>query len=219
MSATGRAGAERLGDRKSVKQAIPDRRVVRTRQALLEAFFGLVSERRYEEIKVHDIVERAGVGRSTLYEHFPGKNAILATSLRGPFSVLAGVIRQPDDAAKLVALLAHFWSNRALARAILTGPMRQRTVAVLTGLIEQRLKGDRVGGPNALIIPIRLAAIQLAEALLAPITAWLLGESRCSADALALALRKTASAIIAALSQRPALYSGPCSTTADLRSS
>jgi AcrR family transcriptional regulator len=180
--------------------------VLRTRQALLEAFVSLVLERRYEQIQVKDIVMRAGVGRSTLYEHFTGKDAILSTSLRGPFSVLADSARQSDNAARLEALLAHFWNNRPLARSILTGPLRYRTVAVLTRVIEQRLKSDRIGRPNPLIIPMRLAAVQLAEALLAPITAWLIGESRCSIDALALALRKTAVAIVAAL--KPNSFNG-----------
>lgn len=192
---------ESLKNRKSVKRRAQDRRVLRTRQALLEAFVGLVLERRYEQIKVRDIVARAGVGRSTLYEHFAGKDAILATSLRGPFSVLANSVRRADNAVNLEALLAHFSNNRALARSILTGPMRQRTVAVLTRVIEQRFKSDRVGRPNPLIIPAHLAAIQLAEALLAPVTAWLTGESRCSVHALSQALRKTAVAIIGALSQ------------------
>ena len=86
-----------------------DKRVQRTRQALLGAFFGLVLERRYDEIKVADILERAGVGKSTFYEHFSSKDAILASSLTGPFEVLADSTRRPDNTAQLIALLEHFW--------------------------------------------------------------------------------------------------------------
>jgi len=185
-----------------VKQATDDRRVRRTRKAVLDAFFGLVLERRYDEIKVDDIVERARVGRSTLYEHFPGKDAILATSLRGPLGVLADAMRPTDNTARLVALLEHFWSNRALSRGIFIGPVRRKAIAVLIGLIEQRLKTDRLRGPDGFIIPVRLAAIQLAEGMLAPVTAWLVGESHCSAEALALALRKTSTATVEALCRR-----------------
>jgi hypothetical protein len=71
----------------------------------------------------------------------------------------------------------------------------------LVDLVEQRLKINAVGKPLALIIPARLAAIQLAECLLAPTMAWLTGEAQCSAEALALALRQTASAILSALIQ------------------
>ena len=177
-----------------------DKRAQRTRQALLGAFFGLVLERRYDEIKVADILERAGVGRSTFYEHFSSKDAILASSLNGPFEVLADSTRRPDNTAQLIALLEHFWENRALARGIFLGATRRKTTAVLVDLIEQRMKIDGVEKPVSLIVPLRLAAIQLAEGLLAPTTAWLTGEARCSANALALALRRTATATISALS-------------------
>jgi hypothetical protein len=50
-----------------------------------------------------------------------------------------------------------------------------------------------------LILPPRLAAVQLAEILLAPVTAWLLGESRCSPDALAAALRRVSIAAVTSM--------------------
>lgn len=178
-----------------------DKRVQRTRQALLGAFFGLVLERRYGEIKVADIVERAGVGRSTFYEHFSSKDGILASSLAGPFEVLADATRRADNTAQLIALLRHFWNNRAMARGIFLGGARRKTTAVLVDLIEQRLKIDGVDQPVSLIIPLRLASIQLAEGLLAPTTAWLTGEAKCSPETLALALRRTATAIMSALSR------------------
>jgi AcrR family transcriptional regulator len=184
-----------------VEKETRDKRVQRTRQALLGAFFGLVLERRYDEIKVADILERAGVGRSTFYEHFSSKDAILASSLTGPFEVLADSTRPPDNTAQLIALLEHFWENRALARGIFVGAARRKTTAVLVDLIEQRMKIDGVEKSVSLIVPLRVAAIQLAEGLLAPTTAWLTGEAQCSANALALALRRTATATISALSQ------------------
>src|SRR5579871_879498 len=122
-----------------------DPRAARTRRALLEAFFSLAMERRYEDIQVNDIIQRAGVGRSTFYEHFSGKNAILVTSLNGPFGILANAIQETGDVRKLTALLLHFQENRALTRSILTGPLRPRTMDVLTKLIERRLNAQRRG--------------------------------------------------------------------------
>ena len=172
-----------------------DRRVQKTRQALLDAFFTLVLKAPYEDITVRDIVARAGVGRSTLYEHFSGKDAILAASLGGAFAVLADALQPRDNTPALTALLEHFWSNRALAPGIFAGPMRRRTVAVLVRLIEQRLRAEAPARRTALLLPTRLAAIQLAEALFAPVAAWLAGQSACSAQRLALALRTAALAL------------------------
>jgi AcrR family transcriptional regulator len=180
-----------------------DRRVQKTRQALLDAFFTLVLKSPYEDITVRDIVAHSGVGRSTLYEHFSGKDAILAASLGGPFAVLADALQPRDNTAALTALLEHFWSNRTLAPGIFTGPMRRRTVAVLVRLIEQRLRAEAPARRTALLLPTRLVAIQLAEALFAPIAAWLAGQSACSAQQLALALRKAGLALTEALRAEP----------------
>jgi len=177
--------------------------VQKTRRALLDAFFTLVLKAPYEDITVRDIVVRAGVGRSTLYEHFCGKDGILAASLGGPFAVLADALQPRDNTAALTALLEHFWSNRTLAPGIFSGPMRRRTVAVLVRLIEQRLRAQAPARGTALLLPTRLAAIQLAEALFAPIAAWLAGQSACSAQQLALALRKAALALTEALGGGP----------------
>ncbi len=76
------------------------------------------------------------------------------------------------------------------------GPARRKTGEVLIGLIAHRLKSSGLHRRGALVLPPRLAAIQLAEILLAPVTAWLLGESRCSSVALASALRRVSIAAV-----------------------
>ena len=179
--------------------AAQDKRVERTRRALFDAFFDIVLSRPYDEITVDEIIARAGVGRSTFYEHFKGKDDILSESLRPPFSILADAMRARDNTQDLLMLLDHFWGNRAVAPAMFKGGGRQVLVAALVQLIEARFKEDRVGSPNPLLVPPRLAATQIAESLLAPITAWLLGEVECSKPALARALRQTATATLAAL--------------------
>jgi AcrR family transcriptional regulator len=181
-----------------VKEAANDKRVEKTREALFGAFFGLVLDRPYEDIKVDDIIAIAGVGRSTFYEHFDGKDDILAVSLKQPLPPLADAMRARDNTADIVRVLEHFWENRAIIPGIFTGPARAVVSGVLVELIEERFKLDRVGSPNPLLIPPRLAAIQIAEGLLAPVTAWLLGESKCTAEALALVLRQTATATLEA---------------------
>lgn len=176
-----------------------DKRVERTRRALFDAFFDLVLSRPYDEITVDEIIARAGVGRSTFYEHFKGKDEILAESVRTPFAILADAMRPRDNTQDLLMLLDHFWQNRAIAPTLFKGSARQVLVDALVQLIEERFKQDRVESPNPLLVPPRLAAMQLAESLLAPITAWVLGEVECSKPALAQALRRTATATLDAL--------------------
>ncbi len=54
-----------------------ERQVARSRTALKTAFEGLLREKRYGEIAVGEIVDRADVGRSTFYRHFKGKADVL----------------------------------------------------------------------------------------------------------------------------------------------
>ena len=62
-----------------------DRRTRRTRQLLRSAFLGLLKEKRYEDISVQDIIERADVARSTFYAHYVDKEDLLVGRL-GVFS-------------------------------------------------------------------------------------------------------------------------------------
>lgn len=50
-----------------------DRRTARTRQALETAFIELLREKHYDSIAIHEITDRANVGRSTFYLHYPSK--------------------------------------------------------------------------------------------------------------------------------------------------
>lgn len=54
-----------------------DRRKRKTRQQLRSALLSLLKEKRYEEISVQDIIERADVARSTFYIHYVDKDDLL----------------------------------------------------------------------------------------------------------------------------------------------
>ena len=54
-----------------------DRRQKKTREAIFNAFCDLLSKKRYEQITVGEIIERADVGRATFYAHFETKDFLL----------------------------------------------------------------------------------------------------------------------------------------------
>jgi AcrR family transcriptional regulator len=56
---------------------VNDRRVQRTRRLLHEAFISLILERGYNAVTIRDVVQRAGVGRSTFYTHFGDLEEVL----------------------------------------------------------------------------------------------------------------------------------------------
>ena len=75
---------------------INDKRIIRSRQLLRDSFLGLLSERRYEDISVQDIIERAGVARSTFYAHYIDKEDLLV----GPRGVFAREVKSPTEPGK-----------------------------------------------------------------------------------------------------------------------
>lgn len=58
-----------------------DRRILRTHRNLQEALIDLIIEKSYEAVTVQDVLDRAGVARSTFYAHYRDKEALLKGSI------------------------------------------------------------------------------------------------------------------------------------------
>ena len=158
-----------------------DRRKTRTRTRLIEAFNRLVLSRRGERIRIADIVAEADVGRSTFYEHYRSAEDIYMAALARPFAILADAAAGEGDAPRLAALLDHFHENRRRARERLVGPAGERAARLLATMVEERLAAEG----KVLALPLRLAALELAEAALGPIRGWIAGRAPCPSAALA----------------------------------
>jgi len=55
-----------------------DRRVLRTRRCIRQAFIELVMEKEYTNITVSDIAQRAGINRRTFYLHYASVDEVMA---------------------------------------------------------------------------------------------------------------------------------------------
>ena len=185
----GAGGPER---RDAMEQArVQDRRMDRTREALRKAFVGLIGQKRYEDIRVADILDRANVGKSTFYEHFRSKEDLLRSTMDWILRDLADCASQDFDTGRLNGLVGHFWDNRRLGRVVFGVPMVASTRRMLAALIEERLAAReswRRADRNAL----RLNALQIAAGHLALLHAWLSGEIVAERAAIVAALRELA---------------------------
>jgi len=69
------------GDDRDQRPMKQDRRVLHSREVLHRAMIELVLESGYEAVTIKDIVERAGVSRSTFYVHYKSKEDLLTDGM------------------------------------------------------------------------------------------------------------------------------------------
>jgi AcrR family transcriptional regulator len=108
-----------------------------------------------ERITVGSIVARAGVGRSTFYEHFVDKEDVLLATITRPFVALAACVQRDAPALPaVVRVLEHFVENGDRARRLLTGSSRRAVGYALASMIEERLETTRAVERKPLAIAI-----------------------------------------------------------------
>src|SRR5215831_9464831 len=59
----------------------PDRRIERTRNRLGNALIALIQEKPIDEVTMREVLDRAGVGRSTFYVHYRDKDDLFLSEL------------------------------------------------------------------------------------------------------------------------------------------
>jgi AcrR family transcriptional regulator len=164
----------------------------RTRDAIVESFKGMFPERPYDEIRVADIIEGAGVGRSTFYEHFRGKDEVFRQAAEWLLHVLADAATPEGDVARIRHVVEHLRDNRRVARERLAGDPGRQFARWIADAIEPRIA--------ATLVPAPMAATAIATAQVALLRAWLDARDPCPSAALAAAIvrmsRAMASAVI-----------------------
>lgn len=168
-----------------------DPRIARTRAALVGAFNRLLLARGYEAITPATIAAAAGVARSTFYEHYAGKPALLKHVLQRVLQPLADAVDAAAEQDALTKVVVHFADQRRLARTMLVGRSRVILQTRLAELVEENLRRSQ----SRTSVPLPMAAAAIAHAQLALLDAWLSGRHRCDAAALAAALRTAALAL------------------------
>ena len=95
-----------------------DARVRRTRDALGDALIELIQEKPFESITVSDVLERAGVGRSTFYVHYKDKDDLLWSDAEDFLELMSGWLTRQKEASERVAPVRELFAHVAEARGI-----------------------------------------------------------------------------------------------------
>lgn len=159
---------------------VRDRRIDRTQAALLDAFREIFFRQGYDRVTVREIVRRAGVGRSTFYEHFDCKDELLRTSATPLLSILADAAACHGDLRRVTMVLDHCMDYPRFARKMLAGVTGRLLRDHLASLIQARLERSHSRPP----VWAALAAQFIAAGQLGMIEAWLSSRA-CSSQELA----------------------------------
>jgi AcrR family transcriptional regulator len=148
----------------SATSDLEDPRVCRTRSLVIAAAQGLFDERGWDGVNHSSVSQASGIGRTTLYRHWPNKAALLqdviAERMRSEFKPLTGDLREdllaqlrqfrqavedPKKRGAMAAILAEAEHHDSFARMrrILTETATTPLVtAVRSGISEGALPAD-----------------------------------------------------------------------------
>jgi AcrR family transcriptional regulator len=147
-------------------------------QLLHEALLSLVEAKSFDRITVDDIVEKAGIGRSTFYRHFETKEALIdeiaTTEIERLVDLTFPLLNAVDSRTCCIALASYVDDHRTLWSALLTGGasaiMRDTFVKLASARAPASLDGFEP------ILPIELGVVSGVGATI-EILAWWLRQS------------------------------------------
>jgi AcrR family transcriptional regulator len=93
-----------------------DRRVLQTRDALGDALVALMHERPFDSITVQQVLDRAGIARSTFYSHYRDKDDLFLSDVEDFWEGAAMALTRRGDASHRVAPVRELFAHVAEAR-------------------------------------------------------------------------------------------------------
>jgi AcrR family transcriptional regulator len=125
-----------------------DRRVLRTRDALGDALIELMRTKPFDDITVQEVLDRAGVGRSTFYAHYSDKEDLFLSDVEDFFQLCSTMLTRnhasPGRLAPVAELFAHVSEVRVFYGALVASGKADDVKALGRGFfarsIEERLR-------------------------------------------------------------------------------
>jgi AcrR family transcriptional regulator len=105
-----------------------DPRVRRTRDALGDALVKLILERPFDSITVQDVLDSAGVSRSTFYTHYRDKDDLFMSDVEKFFEHMAGLLAARREPSRRVAAVRELFTHIAEAREFYSSLVRANKI-------------------------------------------------------------------------------------------
>ena len=138
--------------------ATMDRRQIKTRKAVFNAFIELLDEKGYADITIQDIIDRADIGRSTFYSHFQTKEDLLSVICEEIFLHVFAEHGEKEEHhdfsdskeldAELTHILYHLGDHRKAIRSILSADCADTFMRYFKRNLYETVSKERVPMPQ-----------------------------------------------------------------------
>jgi len=102
---------EKTAKPRTKPHAKTDRRVLQTRNKLGDALIALMHEKSFEEITVQDVLDRAGVGRSTFYVHYRDKDDLFLSDVEDFLEWVSNGLKRQGASPRRLLPVAEFFAH------------------------------------------------------------------------------------------------------------
>ena len=162
-----------------MKQEKADRRSQRTHHLVSSAFAELLAEKPYDEILVQDILDRAGIGRTTFYAHYFDKEDLLDSMTEQILSMFKHQLAHSTARQRIVPsleLFEHIYQSpnqhfRALMQGRAGEPLWEALQTTLCRAIESTLS-TLFADKRSPSVPLPVVSEYLAGAFLTLLKWW-----------------------------------------------
>ena len=138
-----------------------DRRILRTRDALGDALVALMHEKSFEQITVQDVLDRAGVGRSTFYVHYRDKNDLFLSDIEDFLEHASNALKRQHASPKRLLPVEEFFTHiremREFHAALVRSGKLNDVWALARGFFARSIR-ERLQMAGIEIEPTRLSA-------------------------------------------------------------
>jgi AcrR family transcriptional regulator len=100
------------------KKAKPDRRILKTRDRLGDALIALIQEKPFDAIKIQEVLDRAGISRSTFYTHYRDKDDLFLSDAEDFLEMFTSYLSRRKEVSDRVAPVAEFFSHVGESRPL-----------------------------------------------------------------------------------------------------
>lgn len=157
----------------------PDLRIRRTRSRLGNALVALIQEKPIDKVTVQEVLDRAGVGRSTFYVHYRDKDDLFLSGMEEGLGMWTTALSRKNEKSRRVAPVEEFFAHAASAmkfyRALVDSARIQAFFELAQGCfargIARRLR--EIGPPDMEQRELQARCQALAGSLLSLLKWWL----------------------------------------------